>query len=353
MALTAIALSGLMTLIGHHTGPDLHRTVVRALEIGVALTVGTYLLVGAITAQVVRTARVRLRWTSPSGRWPLGVLVGVASGGAIGAVLLLHTQAVTGHVVIDSGLSLQLSEDTWWAVVLTMLTLVVAAPVVEETIFRGLLAESFLGSGLLAAIAVSAPAFWLWHWRPSVEAFVLLAGAGAVFAVVFRFHGLLGSMAAHATYNGILVAVAVAVTQLAGPGHDFQLGGARLHAPQAWRQVAGSSDALVLLGPSAASFQMETRQLDRTPSVTELTQDLREGARALRLVGQISTGPATPVSLPFGEGVQMTITAGAHHATLVEFADGTRLFAIETDDEGSATAARQARQIVASLSFAS
>ncbi|MGH3743836.1 MAG: CPBP family intramembrane glutamic endopeptidase, partial [Mycobacteriales bacterium] len=172
MALTAIALSGLMTLASHHLGPDLHRTAVRALEIGVALTVGLYLVVGALTAQVVRTSGVRLRWTSQAGRWPVGLLVGIASGGAIGAVLLLHTQAVTGHVVIDSGLSLQLSEDTWWAVVLTMLTLIVAAPVVEETIFRGLLAESFLGSSVLAAIAVSAPAFWLWHWRPSVEAFV-------------------------------------------------------------------------------------------------------------------------------------------------------------------------------------
>lgn len=40
MALTAIALSGLMTLASHHLGPDLHRTAVRALEIGVALTVG-------------------------------------------------------------------------------------------------------------------------------------------------------------------------------------------------------------------------------------------------------------------------------------------------------------------------
>lgn len=351
MALTAIALSGLMTLIGHHTGPDLHRTVVRALEIGVALTVGTYLVVGAITVQVVRTAAVRLRWTSPTGRWPVGVLIGVASGGAIGAVLLLHTQAVTGHVVIDSGISLQLSEDTWWAVVLTMLTLVVAAPVVEETIFRGLLAESFLGSGLLAAIAVSAPAFWLWHWRPSVEAFVLLAGAGALFAVVFRYQGLLGSMTAHATYNGILVAVAV--TQLAGPGHDYVVGGARLHAPQAWRQVTASSDALVLLGPSAASFQVATRPLGRTPSTAELTEDLQVAARALRLIGQVTTGPVTAVSLPFGDGVQMTITAGAHHATLIEFADEQRLYAIEADDEGSATAARQSRQIVASLSVAS
>lgn len=49
----------------------------------------------------------------------------------------------------------------------------------------------------------------------------------------------------------------------------------------------------------------------------------------------------------------MTITAGAHHATLVEFAAGTRLYAIETDDEGSATAGRQAQAIVASFSFAS
>jgi membrane protease YdiL (CAAX protease family) len=340
-----------MTVISHHTGPDLHRTVVRALEIGVALTVGTYLVVGAITAQVVRTAAVRLRWTSPSGRWPLGALVGVASGGAIGAVLLLHTQAVTGHVVIDSGISLQLSEDTWWAVVLTMLTLVVAAPVVEETIFRGLLAESFLGSGLLAAVAVSAPAFWLWHWRPSVEAFVLLAGAGAIFAVVFRYHGLVGSMAAHATYNGILIAVVV--TQLAGPGHDYQLDGVRLQAPQSWRLVTSSADQLALLGPSAATFEVETRLLPRPLTTAQLTQSLREGAQALRLVGQISSGPVTPVSLPFGDGVQMTITAGAHHATLMEVASGPRLFVIETDDEGSATAARQARQIVASFSFAS
>ncbi|HEY5335839.1 MAG TPA: type II CAAX endopeptidase family protein, partial [Mycobacteriales bacterium] len=347
MALTAIALSGLMMLISRHTGPDLHRTVLRAIEIGVALTVGTYLVVGAITAQVVRTAGVRLRWTSSTGRWPLGVLIGVASGGAIGAVLLLHTQAVTGHVVIDSGISLQLSEDTWWAVVLTMLTLVVAAPVVEETIFRGLLADSFLGSGLVAAIAVSAPAFWLWHWRPSVEAFLVLAGAGAIFAVVYRYHGLLGSMAAHATYNGILVAVAV--TQLAGPGHYYQVGGLGLHAPQAWRTVSNSPDALVLMGPSAASFQVATRRLGRSPSIPELTKDLQDGARALRLVGQISTGPVTPVSLPSGDGVQLTITVGAHHATLIEFADGTQLYAIESDDEGSATAARQAREIVASL----
>lgn len=348
-AVTAIALSGLMTLISRHTGPDLHRTAVRTLEIGVALTVGTYLVVGALAAGVVRRADVRLRWTAPDGRWARGLLVGVASGAAVGTVLLLHTQAVTGHVVIDRGVSLLLSEDTWWAVVVTMLVLVVAAPVVEETIFRGLLAESFLASSVLAAIAVSAPAFWLWHWRPSVEAFVLLAGAGAIFVVVFRYQGLLGSMAAHATYNGILVAVAVA--QLAGPGHDYQLGSAHLHAPQSWRVATSSPDQLILVGPSAGSVQLATRPLAQTPTREQLAAALREGAAALRLAGNITSGPVTPVSLPLGDGVQMTITAGAHHATLMEIASGPTLYVLETDDEGSATASREERAIVSSISL--
>jgi hypothetical protein len=153
-------------------------------------------------------------------------------------------------------------------------------------------------------------------------------------------------MAAHATYNGILVAVVIA--QLAGPAHTYDVVGLSLRAPSSWQRATDPDGGLLLVGPSASLVEIDSRTLDHEPELDELTERLQAATQRLTAVGT-TVGAITPVSLPVGLGVQVVATAGAHHITLTELAVDQVLYVVEVDDEGSATAARQAAGILRSL----
>src|SRR5207302_8422052 len=129
--------------------------------------------------------------------------VGVVVGGASAVLLVVVMSAIAGYLRSDAVASVIVAEGGFLRIAALLLVSVVAAPAVEELLFRGLLAESLRPRGRSTAIWLSAFAFALWHLRPDALRYYLFCGA--LLGVLYWKRGLLGSMAAHATSNGPLV----------------------------------------------------------------------------------------------------------------------------------------------------
>ena len=103
----------------------------------------------------------------------------------------------------------------------------VAAPLVEELVFRGFMAESYRRSGQRLAILLSAGAFSLAHLSlPQLRYYLLM---GVALGVVYWRRGLVGSIATHAAFNGVLLAVALAAAH--GPAVEHHVAGATIAIP--------------------------------------------------------------------------------------------------------------------------
>lgn len=87
-----------------------------------------------------------------------------------------------------------------FVLLLSILSMAVLAPIIEETVHRGFILYGMLPYGRKAAIAGSAVLFALMH---VVDSYAATFFAGLVFAVqAFNYRALWGPMIAHAAYNG-------------------------------------------------------------------------------------------------------------------------------------------------------
>jgi membrane protease YdiL (CAAX protease family) len=171
------------------------------------------------------TPNVRLRWGG--GSLPVRLATGVALGAGLSLVLLGLVSAAAGHLSPDPRIVLLMSEGDPTHIVLMVLITCIAAPLVEETLFRGLLLEALRPRGRGLAIVGSALAFAIWHFIPSALIYYGVLGAGL--AAIYLWRGLAASMAAHAGFNGVLTVAAIVV--VLGPAHPVAFGGVSFTAP--------------------------------------------------------------------------------------------------------------------------
>src|SRR5438874_2649160 len=106
----------------------------------------------------------------------LGAEVGFAA--AFGVIAL--SWAATGHPVLDPGAEVLVSEGSFLRVVVALGVIAVVAPVVEELLFRGVVAESLRRHGAVLAVGVSALLFALAHLRWSWEGVTYYGVCGVV-----------------------------------------------------------------------------------------------------------------------------------------------------------------------------
>ncbi len=186
---------------------------------------GPATLVVIITSQAVAlagalawlAARDRLSWRLAGPRRPsvsagaIGLGVGVT--GFIGVNLLIAgIISITGPT---EGPDQQLLEDATLGGASTVLTLVVAvvmAPVIEETIFRGVLFQALRSRiGLWPGALISGLAFAAVHLEVTQLAYSAgLAALGMFFAWVFhRFGSLLVPILAHAAFNAVSLGLTI------------------------------------------------------------------------------------------------------------------------------------------------
>jgi membrane protease YdiL (CAAX protease family) len=278
------------------------------------LTLGLYAVVAAMIVSQI-TPSIRLRWGDGS----LAVRVGVGAGVGIGfsVALLALVSVAAGHLQTDPRIVLLMSEGDPTHIVVTVFLGCVAAPLVEETLFRGLLLESLRPRGKLVAILVSAGAFAVWHFMPA--SLVYYAALGAALGGLYLKRGLACSIAAHVGFNSVLTIAAISM--VLGPSHVIQIGQLSLTAPSGWSvdaspavQFSGADS--VLVGPSDAELEVIPG-----PAVTAVSPDaiaarLRSGALPLSAGLGLDTSSVSEVPTPAGEVVEIQMTLQGRQGTL-------------------------------------
>jgi hypothetical protein len=226
-----------------------HATVPLAMGVGALLTI----LVSLIASRYV------LDWLSTY-RWPIAVYVVIAGLLGYGPVMLfcwwssrrwgrrslrqdaglygrwadlgwgpvtwlccLVAQIVLGIVVLTSGMPFTSNTegiDTIGAergyVIATLVLAVVAAPVVEEIVFRGIVMKSFLGRmHVAAAIGIQGVVFGFAHFDPvrgtgNIGLVFILSGVGVVLGgAAYVFRRITPAIIAHGILNAIAMTVAL------------------------------------------------------------------------------------------------------------------------------------------------
>jgi membrane protease YdiL (CAAX protease family) len=149
----------------------------------------------------------------------LGILVRLAAGIVGGGVVLLLKDASNRPVNLPTQISTNLSG---WGLVSFAIFAVIAAPVLEEFVFRGLLFRSIADRhGFWLGAVVSAVAFGAFHLLTPGDGLDVLAlgithvGTGLGLAWIYwRRRNLLASIAGHAIFNLVAVVAIIAGLEL-------------------------------------------------------------------------------------------------------------------------------------------
>jgi hypothetical protein len=269
--------------------------------------------------------------------------------------MTLLLASVTGSVTTDPSIALLTSEGDAPHIVGVVLITVVAAPVVEELLFRGLFAESLRSRGPRVAILLSSLAFAVWHFRPAELRYY--AVMGALLGTLYWKRGLLCSMSAHAAFNGTLTAVAIWLAL--APGHLMTVNGLEVDAPRGWHHPTASrtqetaatpSADDVLRGPSGAEVLVMTLPMRGSVTAEQIVE--RETALAASVPPdiQVDVSSAHVTQLPMGEAATVDVTAGGERGRLVMVPHGTTLFMVVFESQGSVKAERDFDRMLSSAS---
>jgi hypothetical protein len=232
------------------------------------------------------------------------------------------------------------------AVLLTM----IAAPLVEETLFRGLLAESLRGSGKAKAVWVSAAAFAFWHWRP--EALRYYALMGAMFAFLYWKRGLVCSMATHACFNGVLTVAAVVLALT--PGQTIHAAGFQFSAARGWHvdtKMFNQPNAVHLLGPSGSDVLVAAEPTaSRTIDPDTLLRGFSDGQfSALGEGYNLTTDAPHKELLPAGTAVIADVTYLGHKGEVVLVPSSGEVIVVGFGSGGSAKAEKDFQEMLQTL----
>ena len=138
---------------------------------------------------------------------------------------------------------------------------------------------------------------------------------GCMLGTIYMKRGLVGSMAAHAAFNGVLTVAALAI--VLAPAKTITSGDLSISASGGWTQH-DSSRGLVIEGPSESALLVMEIPAAGTPSTTAMLARIRAGLLSVAGVDlQADTGSAREVQLPAGAAVEVDVVAKGHRGTLV------------------------------------
>jgi membrane protease YdiL (CAAX protease family) len=315
---------------------------------GIVMTLSLYAFVAVLIVSQI-TPSVRLRWGDGAliKRLGIGAMVGLGLSG----VLLALLSAAVGHLDPDPRIVQLMSDgDPTHIVVMAALT-VVAAPLVEETLFRGLLLEALRPWSLQGAVIVSAAFFAVWHFLLASLVYYLAMGIGL--GLLYLKRGLASSMAAHACFNGVVTVAAIFV--VLGPAHTFHVDGLALTAPGGWslQNSDGQSDeagALLLQGPDGAGVFLTAIPSDAPFDPGQAALRLQTESLPLPTAAAIDQSTVRQVDLPtVGRAVEADVAVGADHGTLALFSAGGRDYVSVFVNSGSTKAQADFAKMLDSL----
>src|SRR5205807_7570966 len=157
------------------------------------------------------------------------------------------------HLAGDAAVNAIVSEGSLVRILAALALFVVIGPVIEELVFRAVVAESLRSRGTGAAVLASSFLFALAHLRPASLVYYTLIGA--VLGRLYFRYGLKSSISAHAAFNGCLVAAAI--ISVLGPAKTYTVDGATLQLPANWKKVSAAQTGpvqLALRGPSGSEL---------------------------------------------------------------------------------------------------
>jgi uncharacterized protein len=322
--LGAVLLLGLLFHVataadGHMTDAAPHSVI----RVGLYMTLGFYALVLAVVVKVGRPICYLPLWNS--GRTAEDVGVGLFAGVATASALLLGLKQVVGRIPVSPDVKFMVGDVTSASVLVAVLVIVVAAPVVEELLFRGFAAEALRRHGRVIALSVSGSAFALWHMRLGLVVLAYYAGMGAILGLVYWRRGLAGSMTAHAAFNGTLLLVAI--TFILGPGETLSADRVQVRVPGGWEAVDDGTvqgATLAAHGPSAAVFYV----VHETLPMADIPLDaVLQGIQATASIGlpgvTVRPGTARIVEYPEGPALRMELEADGKAGEFALFVQGT------------------------------
>ncbi len=313
-------------------------------DLGLAATVRIVLFTGlayygAVAAWVLARS-VDLGVRPRTGRST--ALVGAAEGfviGGGGAILLVGLlRLAVGRAVLDPTIAVLAGQSSALALVLGIVVIAVLAPVVEELVFRGFLAEAFRARGTRIAVLISAVAFSIAHLQ--LAGFRYYVAMGVVFTLVYLRRGLIGSIAAHAAFNGMLIIVALAASH--GSAQQVRTADFSVTLPAAWAVTeapVGASvkgDDMVADSPLGSRLELVHTDAFGTLDVGVLARGLAGGATPLPPGVTLHRDTVAMVVLPSGRAVAMSVDVGDHDGRVVMIPKGNRLWVATLRSGGEA-----------------
>lgn len=331
-------------------------TIVRVVIVG---TLAFYGLVAAFVLWRFGGKEITPVWSSK--RALPSALIGVGIGLAMVVPIAALLSLISGRVASDAFALLIASERSTGRIIAAAVLLMVCAPLVEEWLFRGLLAESLRERGRWAALLVSSLLFAIWHLRFAATQYYIVVGL--VLAALYLRRGLVASMSAHATFNGTLLLIAVLATHAGA--HTIENRNVSLRAPATWRESDaaeqfGAFDTaplvrgaeLAVRGPTRALlvvFQQPTQGTVAADRVAAIVRQSALEASVEDLTPDRST--VRVAAIPAGRAVRFLGSVHHHRAEVVLVPRFGRLWTVVLRTQGSYRAARDFENILKTLSL--
>jgi membrane protease YdiL (CAAX protease family) len=209
-----------------------------------------YLATWIVASTVARAVKVSPRfdrepgWAVAHGLWVGGIAA------AAGAAVAFSSK---GRAALDPTAVLLIDDGRWTALLVGVLVLVVAAPLAEEYVFRGLLTQAVAEHNRSVALWISSAAFAAAHLSPVRFFYYFLMGS--MLGRLYLRRGLLASITAHALFNGAVLATAAIV--VVGSSGTVHADGLRLTLPSGWHEVgAPDGEDLAATGPGGALLEV-------------------------------------------------------------------------------------------------
>jgi membrane protease YdiL (CAAX protease family) len=346
---TALTVGGLGLLLSlgltlwSRSLSDATQQIDHQLRLSLVITLGFYVLLGGALAAFCLQRMVSLTWIRASA--PVALQWGLPLGAAGGGLAVLLNSTIAGHLASDPRAELLVGGGGALRIGLTLVVTAALAPVVEEVLFRGILAGTLISRGPAPAVWVSAVAFSIWHMNPtSLRYYVFM---GLLLATLWRKHGLLASLAAHAAFNGVLTIAAVAATT--GAGHVISYESISVRLPGGWHEQRTSivPGAVAVAGPGGAGLVVLVRP-GAAPTLEQLLGNLvaAENGHPLRAV---LPGSERRVQTPAGEAIEADVTMSGQPGHVLDLVVDGRAYELLVVTGGSPAAERGWQLITASV----
>lgn len=346
MGVIATVVALVASLVFQVSGHEfIHRTDVldTSLRRAIVLTLVFYLVVGGLVVAFVQQTRARLVWHR--GGVERALLLGLPLGAVGGLLAVGLNSAAVGHLASDPNVTALVGGGGAARLFLTFVTTAVLAPLVEETIFRGICAGSLLARGTAPAVWLSAVAFAIWHLNPVALRYYAIMGL--VFAGIWLKRGLVASISAHAAFNGALTVAAIMATT--GAAVTTTLGAVQVTVPGGWHVVAAESDAdhTLVAGPAGSILGL-LRKPDLDGSSLQVIED-RLATEPVRAGVALDRNSLTETPTSLGTAIAGDFSVANQPGHVLEFAYQGSVYELIIVTAGNPEAEHVWRDVIASL----